>query len=167
MAKLKKTESTEPARWLDRRKDMAEVLEIEKRSFAAPWWEEDFLIHLRDPKSVGIVYRTADDRPLHAFLVYWVNKRVLHINRLAVAPEVRRTGLGKYLVTRLIEKLPQQNRHLITVEVDEHSVGAQLFFSRLGFKALGCGDGVIQFAYMRRDLLDDKQYSEGFPDDNG
>lgn len=56
MARLKKTEQLPPQiRWLIRR-DMPEVMEIEKRSYEFPWTEEEFLTCLRQRNCIGTVY---------------------------------------------------------------------------------------------------------------
>ncbi len=59
MARLKKTEERPPAiRWLIRR-DMDEVLEIERRSYQFPWDESEFLTCLREPNTIGAVYESS------------------------------------------------------------------------------------------------------------
>jgi len=136
MARLKRTEpERQPqVRWLIRR-DMDEVLEIENRSFQFPWSEAEFLAVLRERNCIGTVYESPSGL-IHGFMIYELHKKTLRVLNLAVAPEVRRTGVGRTMVRRLIEKLGQQRRHFIEAEVRETNLNAQVFLSSAGFRAV-------------------------------
>lgn len=137
-------------RWLIRR-DMDEVLEIEKRSFQYPWSEEEFLNCLRQRNCIGTVAESR--RAIYGFMIYELHQYSLRLLDFAVAPEVRRTGVGAAMVERLIDKLSQQRRREITLEVRETNIDAQLFFSSMGFKAkcsswkYDNGESAILFRY--------------------
>ena len=113
-------------RWLIRR-DMPEVLKIEQESFDTPWTEEDFLCCLRQRNCIGMVAEL--DRQVVGFMVYELHKARLHILNFAVSLEFRRLGIGTQMVLRLIDKLSQQRRHEILLEVRERNLNAQLFFA--------------------------------------
>jgi ribosomal-protein-alanine N-acetyltransferase len=134
MARLQKTERPPGIRWLIRR-DMDEVLEIERRSFQFPWTEEEFLVCLRQRNCIGTVYESPQCY-IHGFMIYELHKWSLRLLNFAVAPEVRQTGVGRAMVQRLIDKLSQQKRRFIEAEVRETNLKAQLFFSGAGFKAV-------------------------------
>ncbi len=125
--------------WLIRR-DLPRVLEIERGSFANPWSQEDFEICTcgeRGRKNcIGMVVSPAGTSAVSGFLVYELHKRRLRILNLAVAPESRRKGFGGELVKRLIEKLSQQRRNEIVLELRETNLTAQLFYRAMGFQAL-------------------------------
>ncbi len=134
MARLKKTERPPGIRWLIRR-DMDEVLEIARRSFSIPWTEEEFLVCLRQRNCIGTVYESSQGY-IHGFMIYELHKSTLRLLNLAVAPEVRQTGVGRSMVQRLIDKLSQQKRRFVEAEVRETNLKAQLFFSGAGFRAV-------------------------------
>ena len=135
MARLKKIEERPPQiRWLIRR-DMPEVMEIERRSYQFPWTEEEFLVCLRQRNFIGTVYDSPQNL-IHGFMIYELHKSTLRLLNLAVAPEVRGTGIGRAMVQRLIDKLSDQKRRFVEVEVRETNLKAQLFFSGVGFKAV-------------------------------
>lgn len=135
MARLKKTEQLPPQiRWLIRR-DMPEVMEIEKRSYEFPWTEEEFLTCLRQRNCIGTVYESSGGF-IHGFMIYELHARTLRVLNLAVAPEVRGTGVGGAMIQRLIDKLDQQKRTFIEMEIRERNLQAQLFASRSGFRAV-------------------------------
>jgi ribosomal-protein-alanine N-acetyltransferase len=120
-------------RWLIRR-DMDEVLSIERGSFQFPWTEEEFLCCLRQRNCIGTVAEL--DHKIVGFMIYELHKSMLRILNFAVAPEVRRGGIGRQMVQRLVDKLSQQRRREIVLEVRETNVPAQLFFANSGFRAV-------------------------------
>lgn len=136
MARLKRTEPERvpQVRWLIRR-DMDEVLEIENRSFQFPWSEADFLTALRQRNVIGTVYESSQGH-VHGFMIYELHKHHLRVLNLAVAPEVRRTGVGATMVRRLTEKLSQQRRWFLETELRETNLPGQLFLSRSGWRAV-------------------------------
>jgi len=123
-------------RWLIRR-DMDEVLAIERGSFQYPWTEEEFLCCLRQRNSIGTVAESGGKLAIvHGFMIYELSKHTLRILNFAVSPDARRRGVGSQMVQRLIDKLAQQRRTTINLEVRETNVAAQLFFSKRGFRAV-------------------------------
>jgi ribosomal-protein-alanine N-acetyltransferase len=114
---------------------MDEVLEIENRSFQFPWSEADFLAALRQRNVIGTVYESSQGH-VHGFMVYELHKHHLCVLNLAVAPEVRRTGVGAAMVRRLTEKLSQQRRWFLETELRETNLPGQLFLSRSGWRAV-------------------------------
>ena len=121
-------------RWLIRR-DMAEVIDIERASFEFAWTEEDFLCCLRQRNCIGMVAEAAGD--IVGFMIYELHKDKLRILNFAVGPNVRRQGVGAQMVRRLIDKLSQQRRKEIVLDVRESNLAAQLFFKRQSFRAVG------------------------------
>lgn len=121
-------------RWLIRR-DMAEVLEIERSSFEFAWTEEDFLCCLRQRNCIGMVAEAAGE--IVGFMIYELHKDKLRILNFAVSTHVRKQGVGAQMVRRLIDKLSQQRRKEIVLDVRESNLIAQLFFRSQNFRAVG------------------------------
>lgn len=120
-------------RWLIRR-DMAEVLEIEQASFDHAWTEEDFLCCLRQRNCIGMV--AEHNHEIVGFMIYELHKSKLRILNFAVAPSARRQGVATQMVRRLVDKLSQQRRKEIALEVRETNLSAQKFFHSQGFRAV-------------------------------
>lgn len=120
-------------RWMIRR-DMPEVLQIERESFEFSWTEEDFLRCLRQRNCIGMVAEQGEK--VVGFMIYELHKSKLHILNFAVSPAYRRTGIGSQMVAKLISKLSSHRRTRITLEVRETNLPAQLFFRSQGFKAM-------------------------------
>jgi ribosomal-protein-alanine N-acetyltransferase len=142
-------------RWLIRR-DMAEVLRIEQQSFEHPWTEENFLCCLRQRNCIGMVAEY--DHEIVGFMIYELHKSRLHILNFAVDREFRRRSVGSQMVLRLIDKLSQQRRSEILLEVRERNLDGQLFFRGQGFRAItvlrGHYDDTEEDAYLMRFRLD-------------
>ena len=154
MEKLKERQSGANLRWLIRR-DMDRVMEIERRSFVDRWGEEEFITTLRNRNCIGTVLDPCNiEDDLYGFMIYELHKDRLKILRMAVHPELRRTGCGAQMIQRLKDKLDQQRRYAIDIEVDERNLDCQLFLRAMGFKATGtirkyhgCQEYVIDFTY--------------------
>jgi ribosomal-protein-alanine N-acetyltransferase len=120
-------------RWMIRR-DMAEVLDIERGSFEFPWFEEDFIRCLRQRNCIGMVAEHGER--VVGFMIYELHKTRLHILNFAVADQFRRRGVGRQMIEKLLGKLSSQRRVRITLEVRETNLAAQLFFKAAGFRAV-------------------------------
>jgi ribosomal-protein-alanine N-acetyltransferase len=116
------------------RRDMPEVLRIENDSFEFNWSEEDFLACLRQRNCIGMV--AEHENRVVGFMIYELHKTRLHILNFAAAPAFRRLGAGSQMIEKLINKLSQQRRQEIVLEVRETNLAAQLFFHSQGFRAV-------------------------------
>lgn len=119
-------------RWMIRR-DMREVLDIERISFEFPWLEEDFIRCLRQRNCIGMVAEHGDQ--VVGFMIYELHKSRLHILNFAVSEQARHRGVGQQMIDKLISKLTSQRRTRITLEVRETNLAAQLFFKANRFRA--------------------------------
>lgn len=119
-------------RWMIRR-DMPEVMRTERTSFEYAWTEDDFLRCLRQRNCIGMVVELPDR--IGGFMVYELHKTRLHLLNFAVHPSVRRTGLGRLMIGKLVFKLTSHRREKITLAVRERNLTAQMFFRAHGFKA--------------------------------
>lgn len=140
----KERSSDVDVRWMIRR-DMPSILEIEHDSFEFPWNEEEFIQCLRQRNCIGMVAEIRDQ--VVGFMVYQLHKDRLHLLNLAVHPNLRRAGIGRALIDKLIGKLATTPRTSVVVEVRETNIDAQLFFREFRFKAIS----VLQEHYFDTD----------------
>ncbi len=119
-------------RWMIRR-DMPDVLRIEKESFELPWNEEDFLCCLRQRNCIGMAAEY--EGRVIGFMIYELFQSRMHIMSFAVASRYRRCGVGAQMIQKLINKLSQQRRTSITLEIRETNLPGQLFFQKQRFLA--------------------------------
>ena len=120
-------------RWMIRR-DMLEVLSIEKEAFEFPWSDEDFTRCLRQRNCIGMVAELADS--VVGFMIYELHRSRLHMLNVAVARSHRRLGIGAQMMRNLTAKLAPERRTRIVLEVRETNLAAQLFFRSHGFRAI-------------------------------
>lgn len=136
-------------RWMIRR-DMPAVLAIESQSFEFSWNEDDFIRCLRQRNCIGMVAERDDQ--VVGFMIYELHKNRLHILNFAVSKEIRRQGIGKSMVGKLLSKLSHERRNRIMLEVRETNLDAQLFFKGLGFRAISVlrdfYDDTVEDAYL-------------------
>lgn len=119
-------------RWMVRR-DMPQVMEIERESFEFAWSEADFSDVLKQKNCIGMVAEIGDK--IAGFMLYELHQTTLHLLNFAVAHSHRRQGIGSQMVAKLVIKLSQQRREAITTEVRERNLAAQMFFRSCGFHA--------------------------------
>lgn len=126
-------------RWLIRR-DMPEVFDIERNSFEFPWFEEEFIRCLRQRNCIGMVAELGER--VVAFMIYELHPKRLHLLNFAVDPDMRRRGVGRQMVEKLIGKMSHHRRTRLSLEIRETNLQAQQFFRAMGFK---CTDAIPGF----------------------
>ena len=121
------------------RRDLPQVLAIENDSFEHPWSEDDFLLMMKQRYVKGMVCEYIDQKneSVCGFVIYELMVQELHVLNFVVAPWLRFSGVGRTMAEKLINKLPQQERQSIMLEVREGNLGAQLFWKKMGFEANG------------------------------
>jgi ribosomal-protein-alanine N-acetyltransferase len=120
-------------RWMIRR-DMPAVQEIENLCFQFPWQEDDFIRCLRERNCIGMVAEY--EEKIVGLMIYELHKNRLHILNFAVLPSMQNRNVGMAMIDELLGKLSFQRRNRIMLEVRESNLDAQLFFHRMGFKAV-------------------------------
>jgi ribosomal-protein-alanine N-acetyltransferase len=120
-------------RWMIRR-DMPEVLAIEHASFEFPWCEEEFLRVLRQRNCIGMVAELGER--IVGFMIYELHRNKIHVLDFATHPDLRRQGVGRQMVDKLVSKLSSQRRNRIGLYVRETNLPAQFFFRVAGFRAV-------------------------------
>ncbi len=113
--------------------DLPAVISIERRSFPAPWSLAMFVLELSKPS--GVCLAAVANGELLGYLVCSRYDRVWHLMNVAVAPDRRRRGVARRLISQLIEeggaKLP------FTLEVRVSNGEAIAMYESLGFRSAG------------------------------
>jgi ribosomal protein S18 acetylase RimI-like enzyme len=94
------------------------------------------------PESSVVVARR--ERQIAAFAIMHFGDDVAHLNLLAVAPEHRRQGLGRQLISWLTETAIEAGVFRINLELRMRNEPARIFYERLGFDQLGVVQGYYQ-----------------------
>jgi ribosomal protein S18 acetylase RimI-like enzyme len=92
------------------------------------------------------------------FAVFRIAYKKVYLDRIAVAPEHRRCGAGRYLLSVIRDTLTPY-RETAIVNVPANCLDAQLFFKRCGWKATKEKDGRIRFEVKFRGEVESPKLS--------
>jgi ribosomal-protein-alanine N-acetyltransferase len=114
---------------------LTDILKIEQVSFPSPWGGESFGHEVRNPLSRfwGIL----SDNRLVAYICFWVAAGEIHVMNIAVHPEMRKKGLGRLLMEKLIQSGVEEGVHKVWLEVRPSNVAARGLYSGMGFMEVG------------------------------
>ncbi len=129
---MPKTSVKPHVRWMIRR-DMEEIMAIERTAFADPWGEENFLQCLKSRNTFGAVAESAEK--VIGYMIYEMHKKEIQILTMAVHPDMARSGIGSAMIDKMKVKLSSHRRSILTAEVPESWLQSQLFLRRHGFRA--------------------------------
>ena len=76
-----------------------------------------------------------------AFCAFWKVVDQIHINNLAVRPELRGRGLGSLLLQRILEEAERIGAPNATLEVRRSNAAARRLYERAGFELAGVRTG--------------------------
>lgn len=140
----RKSKPSAHIRWMIR-KDVPDVMAIERESFESPWTEQDLINCLRQRNCIGMVIESDGD--VAGFMIYELHKSRLEILNFAVHPQHRNNGLGSKMLDKLFGKLGER-RHTIGLQIVDSNLPAHLFFSRHGFMATEIVKQPYEFGYL-------------------
>ncbi len=113
--------------------DLPAVISIERRSFPTPWSLAMFVLELSKPSGICLAATAGDE--LRGYLVCSRYDQVWHLMNVAVAPEHRRAGVARRLISQLLEESGGELPFTLEVRVSNH--GAIAMYERLGFRSAG------------------------------
>ncbi|HEY3318586.1 MAG TPA: tRNA (adenosine(37)-N6)-threonylcarbamoyltransferase complex transferase subunit TsaD [Coriobacteriia bacterium] len=120
--------------------DLPQVLAIERASFARPWSEGLFRDELGNPDTRWWVVA---DSPwgVVGFAGLMQNLTDGHILDLAVRPDARGLGIGRALISALVERAAGLGILRMTLEVRPSNSVARALYEEAGFHSVGCRPG--------------------------
>ena len=120
--------------------DLTAVAGIETRSFEHPWQWQSFAGELASPESRAFVIRFQDQTVRPAVAAY-IFLRILvdevHIMKVAVAPQCRRSGLAARLTKKALNEARREGCRRAVLEVRVSNATAIRLYARLGFEPIG------------------------------
>lgn len=96
---------------------------------------ESYLRDLRNRNSLYLVARRNGEVVGYAGM--WLIGDEAHISTLAVHPSCRRRGLGRRLLSYLLEAAEERGAREVTLEVREANSAARALYEQFGFKSRG------------------------------
>ena len=121
--------------------DIDDVLAIEEGAFTNPWTRAMYLAELENT-GVSYCFLARNERgQAVGFCSFWRVLDELHINNLAVLPDLRRAGIGSTLLAFVLQKGVELGAHRATLEVRRSNEAARLLYERFGFAVAGVRPG--------------------------
>ena len=124
-------------------RDIPTVMAIEVRSFSLPWTEDSFLREIEKiPFSRPVVAEDPDggengqSAAIVGYACWWEVKDECHITNVTVSPETRRRGVGKFLLTEIIEDARRRGAIRATLEARMSNEAAISLYEKFGFIAV-------------------------------
>jgi len=124
--------------------DLEEVMVIERAAFRHPWSPELFRRELEHDWSTILVavepLTSASGKGserIVGFLIYWLVHDEVHILNVAVAPENRRNGIARMLMSETERRAHQASASLLTLEVRRSNLAALELYREFEYRAVG------------------------------
>lgn len=113
--------------------DIGEVENIEKMSFSSPWTSRLFYLEIKK-KSFASYWILEFEKKIAGYGGYWKIGDEAHLITFAVHPSYRRRGLGKILLSHIMEEVRKKGIKRATLEVRKSNYPAQALYEGFGFK---------------------------------
>jgi ribosomal-protein-alanine N-acetyltransferase len=107
------------------------ILEIEKTSNTAPWSEKSFKNELGHKHGIFLVGLNMGE--VVAYGGVWLVIDEAHVTTIAVAPQLRRQGIGQRLMIELLDRAKAQGMVCSTLEVRASNLGAIAMYEKFGY----------------------------------
>ena len=119
-------------------KHLKEVLELNQRCFqkGENYTKHTFSYLLSEPNTLSYRVAAPDDALVGFIFVTIAEDGTGHITTVGIAPEHRRRGLAKKLLSRAEEALKIRNINTIFLEVRVDNLAAQNLYRRLGYSVV-------------------------------
>ena len=129
--------------------DLDAVLEIESASFYNPTTREWYESELQRPDVCFVYVLRTDAHQVAGFCAFWKVIDQIHINNLAVRPELRGQGLGTAMLVSVLEEAAAMGAPHATLEVRRSNEAARRVYLRAGFGLAG-----VRTAYYSNPIED-------------
>lgn len=119
-----------------RQSHLDQMAELEKICFSLPW-SRDMLADELSNKHAKYYVAVTEDGRVAGYIGMHVVLDEGYITNVATAPEFRRQGIAKALITKVLEYCRSKGMIYITLEVRESNAGAIALYESFGFRKIG------------------------------
>ncbi len=116
--------------------DLADVVAIERASFANPWTGPLFLQELQVRFS-RILLACRADGAVAGYVCRWIVADEVHVLNVAVHPKWRGRGLGSALMHEVLDEAHRRDAEAVTLEVRRSNDAGRRLYESLGFEEVG------------------------------
>jgi ribosomal-protein-alanine N-acetyltransferase len=118
-----------------RRQDVRDVAEIERQSYSLPWSVFTFQSLLRRPNAILLV--AEESKGIAGYAALWLAADEAELGNLAVRPGRRGRGIGRTLLSRVLEEAALRGARAVFLEVRESNAVARYLYEASGFRIVG------------------------------
>jgi [ribosomal protein S18]-alanine N-acetyltransferase len=122
-------------------RDLGAVEEVEHRSYPTPWSRSMFAGEIAKPSSLCLGAFDAQSGALAGYLIVSRYVDAWHVMNIAVAPDYRRHGIAKRMLSELFELTTDDGRRGYTLEVRVSNADAIRLYEQMGFQPRGVRRG--------------------------
>ncbi len=130
---------------------LEEVMDIERRAYEFPWSEGIFRDCLKSGYSMWVVQERGGAVTAYAAMTMAVGEA--HILNLAVDPQCRRNGLGRFVLSHLLTIARAANTTIVLLEVRRSNKAAIRLYQAFGFQQIGTRRGYYPGLDQREDAF--------------
>jgi len=120
--------------------DLSDVLAIERASFSMPWSRGAFLYEI-EQNQVARCWVGRENGQVVGYICLWEVADELHVTNVAVHPEARRHGIGRWLLESVFERARGGGARMVLLEVRPSNVEALGLYEAFGFRVVGRRQG--------------------------
>ena len=118
-----------------RPENLDSLYELECLSFPVPWTKQAFVNELTNENACYVLLCREDT--VIGYGAFWQAADNADITNIAVHPAYRKQGLGKKILTKLLEEAKKNGIKEIYLEVRVSNIAAQALYASCGFENVG------------------------------
>ena len=112
--------------------DLKSILDIEKKVYNKPYWNESMLKRLFNKDSNEIIWITEIKQKIIGFLIEQRCDEEINLLNIAIDRSFQNRGVGKKLMVYFLKNIP--NNSSVFLEVNKSNFIARKIYSNLNFK---------------------------------
>ena len=116
---------------------LTDCMDHDQKSFNGFWTKSQWERELSDPKRICLGIIELKTKKLLGLCSAWLIIDELHITYISIHPTLQRKGLGKLLLSDLIQRSILLQTNSIHLEVNDTNEPAKAFYKSMGFKNIG------------------------------
>ncbi len=114
-----------------------DCVDLDQKSLNGLWTKSQWERELSNPKRICLGVIEVETKKLLALCSAWLVLDELQVTFIAVHPMHQRKGLGRFLLSDLIERSKSLQTNHINLEVKYNNDPAKAFYKSMGFKTVG------------------------------
>jgi len=138
-----------------KKEHISAIAEIEKEAFGALNAEKTLLKELEN--KIAVYLAAISDGKILGYIGIWNVCGEAEIINIAVRPEERRKGVGKFLLENIFSYCREKEVISLNLEVRESNLAARSLYEKLGFETIGerkkYYDGKETAILMKKDFI--------------